>query len=109
MSGPYGTPDVYEAVVVGAGPAGITVVGNLLEQKVEPILWIDDAFNGGRINYAYRSLTTPLLWALFGGSSVALHRGPATRSQVRVMEYLSAESLTSSKRCEAWMLRKDVS
>jgi hypothetical protein len=65
MSGPYGTPDVYEAVVVGAGPAGITVVGNLLEQKVEPILWIDDAFNGGRINYAYREVPSNTKVGLF--------------------------------------------
>lgn len=53
MSGPYGT---YEAVVVGAGPAGVTVVGNLLERKVEPILWVDDAFDGGRVNRAYREV-----------------------------------------------------
>lgn len=56
MSGPYGTFSSYEAVVVGAGPAGVTVVGNLLERKVEPILWVDNAFNGGRINSAYREV-----------------------------------------------------
>lgn len=55
----------YAAVVVGGGPAGITVVGNLLEQKVEPILWVDNAFNGGRINRAYREVPSNTKVALF--------------------------------------------
>lgn len=46
----------YEAVVVGAGPAGIAAVGNLLEQKRAPILWVDDAMNGGRLNKYYREV-----------------------------------------------------
>lgn len=46
----------YEAVVVGAGPAGICAVGNLLEQKREPILWVDDAMSGGRLNKYYREV-----------------------------------------------------
>ena len=46
----------YEAIVVGAGPAGVAVVGNLLEQKKAPILWIDDVFQGGRLNKYYRSV-----------------------------------------------------
>lgn len=46
----------YEAVVVGAGPAGITCVGNLLERHLAPILWVDDAFNGGRVNRMYREV-----------------------------------------------------
>lgn len=55
----------YEAVVIGGGPAGITVVGNLLEQKVEPILWVDDAFEGGRINRCYREVPSNTKVALF--------------------------------------------
>jgi len=46
----------YEAVVVGAGPAGIAVVGNLLEQKKSPILWVDHQFSGGRLNKYYREV-----------------------------------------------------
>ena len=46
----------YEAAVVGAGPAGITCVGNLLERKLTPILWIDDEFDGGRVNRRYREV-----------------------------------------------------
>lgn len=46
----------YEAVVVGAGPAGIAVVGNLLEQGKSPIFWVDDLFHGGRLNKFYREV-----------------------------------------------------
>lgn len=46
----------YEAVVIGAGPAGIAVVGNLLEQKRTPILWIDHEHDGGRLNKFYRQV-----------------------------------------------------
>lgn len=57
----------YAAVVVGGGPAGITVVGNLLERRVTPILWVDDQFQAGRVNRSYREVprydrsSTPLL------------------------------------------------
>lgn len=59
----------YQAIVLGAGPAGIAVVGNLLDQKVNPILWIDDKFEGGRLNEKYREVpayfspTTHAHWA----------------------------------------------
>ena len=46
----------YEAVVIGAGPAGIAVVGNLLEVKKGPILWVDNEFDGGRLNKYYREV-----------------------------------------------------
>lgn len=46
----------YGAVVVGAGPAGIAVVGNLLEQKKGPVLWVDEQFQGGRLNKYYRQV-----------------------------------------------------
>ncbi|SMQ56170.1 unnamed protein product [Zymoseptoria tritici ST99CH_3D7] len=55
----------YEALVVGAGPAGITAVGNLLEQQIQPILWVDGAFNGGRINRAYREVPSNTKVKLF--------------------------------------------
>lgn len=46
----------YAAVVVGAGPAGICALGNMLERRVGPILWVDDAFDGGRVNDKYREV-----------------------------------------------------
>ncbi|KAK6439057.1 hypothetical protein LTR95_004740 [Oleoguttula sp. CCFEE 5521] len=62
----------YEAVVVGSGPAGITVVGNLLEQKLSPILWVDKSFSGGRINYAYREVPSNTKVGLFVDFATAL-------------------------------------
>jgi cation diffusion facilitator CzcD-associated flavoprotein CzcO len=46
----------YSAVVVGAGPAGIAVVGNLLEMGLSKIAWVDPYFDGGRINRQYREV-----------------------------------------------------
>lgn len=46
----------YEAVVVGAGPAGLAVIGNLLERDIKPILWVDGKFSGGRLNEYYREV-----------------------------------------------------
>lgn len=55
----------YEAVVVGGGPAGITVLGNLLERGVKPILWVDDRFNAGRVNARYREVPSNTKVKLF--------------------------------------------
>ncbi|KAJ8128310.1 hypothetical protein O1611_g5324 [Lasiodiplodia mahajangana] len=50
------------AVVVGAGPGGITVVGNLLEHGSElqadrqKLVWVDPHFQGGRVNARYREV-----------------------------------------------------
>ena len=49
-------------MVVGAGPAGIAVVGNLLEQKKAPILWVDDNLQGGRLNKYYREVPRYVLY-----------------------------------------------
>lgn len=50
----------FAAIVVGAGPAGLAVVGNLLEQKKSPILWVSMSdlkkFGGGRLHEAYRAV-----------------------------------------------------
>ncbi|KAF2083677.1 hypothetical protein K490DRAFT_51050 [Saccharata proteae CBS 121410] len=55
----------YGAVVVGGGPAGITVVGNLLEQRVKRILWVDPKFEAGRVNARYREVPSNTKVKLF--------------------------------------------
>ncbi|KAK3115300.1 hypothetical protein LTR53_005479 [Teratosphaeriaceae sp. CCFEE 6253] len=70
--GPYGTPSEFEAVVVGAGPAGVTCVGNLLERKLSPILWVDDGFDGGRMNRKYREVPSNTKVSLFINYATAL-------------------------------------
>ncbi|KAG8157727.1 hypothetical protein KVR01_012389 [Diaporthe batatas] len=52
----YSSGRRYETVVVGAGPGGIGAVGNLLEANKGPILWADEAFDGGRLNKHYREV-----------------------------------------------------
>lgn len=53
------------AVVVGGGPAGITVLGNLLEHKDElpaqRLLWVDPHFRAGRVNARYREVPRSVL------------------------------------------------
>ncbi|KFY31974.1 hypothetical protein V494_07895, partial [Pseudogymnoascus sp. VKM F-4513 (FW-928)] len=46
----------YGAIVVGGGPAGLATVGTLLDEDVAPILWVDEAFQGGRLNAQYREV-----------------------------------------------------
>lgn len=48
--------EAYRAIVVGAGPAGIAVVGNLLENGVKPVAWVDERFEAGRLNDRYREV-----------------------------------------------------
>lgn len=47
---------LYGAIVVGAGPAGLATVGTLLDEDVKPILWVDEKFQGGRLNAQYREV-----------------------------------------------------
>ncbi|KAG9246631.1 pyridine nucleotide-disulfide oxidoreductase-domain-containing protein [Calycina marina] len=49
-------PTRYEAVVVGAGPAGLAAVGYLLEEGKRPVLWVDERFHGGRLDGKYREV-----------------------------------------------------
>lgn len=46
----------YGAVVIGAGPGGLTCVSNLLDNNVKPVAMIDESFTGGRINAKYREV-----------------------------------------------------
>jgi hypothetical protein len=49
---------MYEWAVLGAGPAGITVIGLLCDMGIAPekIIWIDPEFNVGRLGQYYQSV-----------------------------------------------------
>jgi len=40
---------VYKAAVIGAGPSGLAIMGRLLSANISPILWIDPAFEAGKM------------------------------------------------------------
>ncbi|KAJ5449771.1 uncharacterized protein N7458_006220 [Penicillium daleae] len=60
------------AVVVGAGPAGVAVVGNLLERQLGTIAWIDPSFESGRVNRKYREVPSNTKVALFQAYATAV-------------------------------------
>jgi NADPH-dependent 2,4-dienoyl-CoA reductase/sulfur reductase-like enzyme len=50
-------PQKCAAVVVGAGPAGLAVVGSLLERQLGgKIAWVDPFFQAGRVGMKYREV-----------------------------------------------------
>ncbi|KAI0436058.1 hypothetical protein F4803DRAFT_543502 [Xylaria telfairii] len=55
------------AVVVGAGPGGITVIGNLLEHGADQrkVVWVDPCFRGGRVGSRYREVPSNTKVSLF--------------------------------------------
>ncbi|CAL5868638.1 uncharacterized protein PFLUO_LOCUS2865 [Penicillium psychrofluorescens] len=59
------------AVVVGAGPAGVAAVGNLLERQLGTIAWIDPTFEAGRVNRKYREVPSNTRVALFSAFATA--------------------------------------
>ena len=48
----------YDWAVIGAGPAGITAVAELLANKIDKsaILWLDPEFDVGRLGTYYRNV-----------------------------------------------------
>lgn len=56
----------YAAIVAGAGPAGLAVVGNLLEQNPKNrVLWVDPEFAGGRLNKQWREVPSNTKVSMF--------------------------------------------
>ena len=56
----------YDAIVLGAGPAGLTATANLLDQGLERIAMVDDMdFTAGRINQKYREVPSNTKTAMF--------------------------------------------
>jgi cation diffusion facilitator CzcD-associated flavoprotein CzcO len=48
----------YEAVVIGAGPGGLSTAAALLDTGITRILWVDREFTGGRLNTMYREISS---------------------------------------------------
>lgn len=46
----------YDAIVIGAGPGGLTCASNLLDQGLSRVCMIDEKFTAGRINDKYREV-----------------------------------------------------
>jgi NADPH-dependent 2,4-dienoyl-CoA reductase/sulfur reductase-like enzyme len=61
----YSSRSKYDAVVIGAGPGGLTCVGNLLDQGLSNIAMIDDSFTAGRINARYREVPSNTKTVMF--------------------------------------------
>ncbi|RMZ80131.1 hypothetical protein DV737_g3192, partial [Chaetothyriales sp. CBS 132003] len=55
----------FAATVIGAGPSGLAAVGNLLAQRVSPLLWVDPLFSSGRLNQSYREVPSNTKVKLF--------------------------------------------
>ncbi|KAJ5082039.1 hypothetical protein N7532_011082 [Penicillium argentinense] len=60
------------AVVVGAGPAGVAVVGNLLERQLGAVAWIDPSFESGRVHRKYREVPSNTKVSLFQAYATSL-------------------------------------
>ncbi|KKK24561.1 hypothetical protein AOCH_000412 [Aspergillus ochraceoroseus] len=76
-------PQRCAAVVVGAGPAGLAVMGNLLEKQLGgKIVWVDPYFQGGRVDRKYREVPRLVFLRLAGcNTKVALFQAFATAVQ----------------------------
>jgi thioredoxin reductase len=55
----------FDAIVIGAGPAGLTCASNLLDQGSSKICIFDPTFNAGRINEKYREVPSNTKAGLF--------------------------------------------
>ncbi|KAJ5577837.1 uncharacterized protein N7459_006801 [Penicillium hispanicum] len=60
------------AVVVGAGPAGVAVVGNLLERQLGTIAWVDPTFEAGRVERKYREVPSNTKVSFFQSYATAV-------------------------------------
>ena len=48
--------NMHSAAIIGAGPAGLTAVANMLDNGRRNLLWIDTAFQAGRVGRSYREV-----------------------------------------------------
>ncbi|KAL4977806.1 pyridine nucleotide-disulfide oxidoreductase-domain-containing protein [Aspergillus desertorum] len=93
-------PSRCAAVVVGAGPAGLAVVGNLLEKQLENIIWIDPYFQGGRVNRKYREVPSNTKVALFQAFATAVQPFRSVINSTRIPNaFTTMAKLDQEKTC----------
>ncbi|GAB1207782.1 Monooxygenase AgnR1 [Aspergillus pseudonomiae] len=89
------------AVVVGAGPAGLAVIGNLLEKQLGgKIAWIDPYFQAGRVNRKYREVPSNTKVALFQAYATAVQPFRSVINSTRIPSPFSTMAkLDQEKTC----------
>ncbi|KAL4911862.1 pyridine nucleotide-disulfide oxidoreductase-domain-containing protein [Aspergillus aurantiobrunneus] len=93
-------PQKCAAVVVGAGPAGLAVVGNLLEKQLGNIVWIDPYFQGGRVNQKYREVPSNTKVALFQAFATAVQPFRSVINSTRIPNaFTTMAKLDQDKPC----------
>lgn len=72
--------EIHDAIVIGAGPGGLSTTTALLDTGIKSVLWVDRDFKGGRLNTMYREIsslvspTLPLYLCSFSGSHLRVPR-----------------------------------
>lgn len=95
-----------EAVVVGGGPAGLAVVGNLLQalpqqRQRRQQLWVDPSFTAGRVNAKYREVPSNTKVDLFLQFARALEPFRQVLERAPTPNAITAlEALQQDKGCE---------
>ncbi|KAL2824505.1 pyridine nucleotide-disulfide oxidoreductase-domain-containing protein [Aspergillus cavernicola] len=93
-------PQRCAAVVVGAGPAGLAVVGNLLEKQLGKIIWIDPYFQAGRVNRKYREVPSNTKVALFQAFATAVQPFQSVINSSRIPNaFTTMAKLDQEKTC----------
>ncbi|EHY59100.1 hypothetical protein HRR83_001631 [Exophiala dermatitidis] len=90
---------MFDAVVLGSGPAGIATVGKILDhQKSAQVLWIDPLFRGGRVGEKYGDVSSNTKVSLFLAYANALEsfreiiRSTPTPNAITALQQLNQDA-----------------
>ncbi|KAL3494245.1 pyridine nucleotide-disulfide oxidoreductase-domain-containing protein [Aspergillus germanicus] len=93
-------PQKCAAIVVGAGPAGLAVVGNLLEKQLGKIVWVDPCFQAGRVHSKYREVLSNTKVALFQAYATATQPFRSVINSTRIPNaFTTMAKLDQDKTC----------
>ncbi|KAL2794095.1 pyridine nucleotide-disulfide oxidoreductase-domain-containing protein [Aspergillus keveii] len=93
-------PQKCAAIVVGAGPAGLAVVGNLLEKQLGKIVWVDPCFQAGRVHSKYREVPSNTKVALFQAYATATQPFRSVINSTRIPNaFTTMAKLDQDKTC----------